>query len=154
CSKLPPFLFAGVKHQRLSQLQVSFTLKVISEELAFHFSLKPGRNAIAEVNMVVDALPGFPGPVTVRPGPHDNTVCGSGTCTLDGLVNVQRTVQVFGIKPASYRKYRVLHVLQVRKDASLLPELIVVRMVDDLLPEEVIVMKLLGDIFQRSLLQM
>ena len=70
--------------------------------------------------------------------PHGQDIERAGIVFFQRLVDCERAVQVFGIKPTANSQDCGLHVLQMRHDAALLPKRIVVRMFHSFFPEEII----------------
>src|SRR5262249_6255241 len=76
------------------------------------------------------------GPAAVDPGAHDETVAASRYASrLDALERVQRSEEGLRVEPAPDGHHRRLDLLDVLSDVARLPELVVVRVSHDLVPE-------------------
>ena len=74
-------------------------------------------------------------PATMEPGTHHQHVVDSGVLLLDVLISIQRAEEIFVVVPTTDSHDRRMNVLQIRKDVSLFPKLIVVRVLHHLVPE-------------------
>ncbi|MCY1381188.1 hypothetical protein D9M69_690680 [compost metagenome] len=82
--------------------------------------------------------------------PHDNAVIGFPRILLpDTFIGIERAVKIFSIKPSAYHHNCRCNVFQVGEDIPLLPELIIVGVIHNLLPVEVVFVIFLY-IFQRT----
>jgi hypothetical protein len=140
-----PALAAGVVDESLGEVGAGVVgvvppLEEVPEEPGLDPFLILGRMPLAERD-VADDLRAVspPRPVAVRPGAHDEHVEDVGVLALDRLIDVQGAVQVFGVEPAADDHHRRREIAEVRQDAPTLPELVVVRVLDDLPPEEIVV---------------
>src|SRR5205814_1732340 len=71
----------------------------------------------------------------MKPRTHHQHVVDSGILLLNRLICPERTEKIFIVIPTADGHYRRMNVLQVRKDVSLFPKLIVIRVLDHLVPE-------------------
>ena len=85
------------------------------------------------------------------PRPHDQHVEDLGVLLLDGLVGVERAVEVLGVKPAAHGHDRRGDLLEMREQVPRLPESVVVWMLGQAIPERDPVLKVLGvGVLERS----
>ena len=90
----------------------------------------------------------------MRPRPHHQQIGRAGIVLLDRRVGVKRPHRVFGIEPAADVEHSAFHVVHKAPQRARLPELIVVRVVNDLLPVSgLAVEKLLIDFGKRAEMQ-
>src|SRR5207249_1989957 len=73
-------------------------------------------------------------PAAVHPRSHDDVVGEIGVLALDRTVDAERSHQVLRIEPASDGEDRATDVLQVPPDRTRLPELVVRRVGEELIP--------------------
>src|SRR5438309_1383467 len=74
-------------------------------------------------------------PAAVEPRPHYEHVKYSRVLLFDTLISSQCAEQIFVVVPAPNRHHRRVNVLEIRKDVSLFPKLVIVRMRHHLVPE-------------------
>src|SRR5205807_10586700 len=74
-------------------------------------------------------------PATVKPRPHHEHIKCSRVLLFDTLISSQCAKQILVVIPAANGHDCRVNVLQIRKDISLLPKLIVVRVLHHLVPE-------------------
>ena len=115
---------SGRKRRVLQMVHEERELNLVAE----HFARLHRERRVAQ------PVAGASSPPAVRPRPHHQPVVGRGTEPLDRPEHVQRPHRVLGVEPAADVEDGRRDVLHVLPDRSDLPELVVVRVVHDLLP--------------------
>ncbi len=80
-------------------------------------------------------------PRTVRPRAHNDRIVDARVFGLDTLVGVPSSVEILGIEETTDRQHGTSDIVQVRENIPCLPELIVIRVGNDCLPEWDLVVK-------------
>src|SRR5690349_15812059 len=73
-------------------------------------------------------------PTAMRPRPHHQQVRRARIILLDRAIGVERPHRVFGVEPAADVEHGALHVIHKSPQRARLPELVIIRVVNDLLP--------------------
>src|SRR5690606_35853823 len=76
-------------------------------------------------------------PVAVAPRPHHNGIVVR-TVPFDATINVKRSIEVLRIEPAAHYHNSWSHVSQVLDQSPPLPEFIIIGMIQQLTPKEVV----------------
>ena len=151
--KTHPLLLARVEHVRLGQSRVEVTrdLEEVLEERRLDVALELRFERITKPDVAVQGVHHvLRRPPAMAEGAHHERVVDAGVLLLDRLVDLQWSVEIFGVIPATHRHHRRLHVIQVRRDGALLPVRVVVGVRDELLPEIVVLVVPLGRVLQRA----
>src|SRR3989442_11391934 len=132
---IAPLVRAGVENIDFLNLRdIAFVLQEIIEERQLEVRAVGDPSLRSEVRgakpVAIRARP-----AAVTPGPDNQHVVDSRILFLNRLISSERPEQVFVVVPAADGHHRGVNVLEVWKNISLLPELIVVRVLHHLVPE-------------------
>ena len=128
-----PLVAAGFKDIGRGELRIGRAFEVMLEEweldlLAIEDALLAVEPDVAEMVAIGTR------PATVEPWAHDELYIAVRAFGVGRLVGVQRSPEIFGIKPASDGEHGGTDVLEVLGSGAGLPERVVVGMLNDILP--------------------
>ena len=130
---MPPIVRAGLEDVRLGQRRVGSVLQVELEERQQDVFAVEGRSVRREIHTPKVPAVGVR-PAAVHPRSDDEAVGETGVLALDRPVDAERSHQVLRVEPAADGEDRATDVLQVPPDRTRLPELVIGRVGEELLP--------------------
>ncbi len=130
----PPGLGTGVEDHRLGELRWRPALEVVGEEGQQHLTAEVLRSREAEVG-VAEAAAVAAQPGAVAPRAHHQRAFDAGVELLDGGVGVEGAVEVLGVVEPAHREHRAADAREVAQGAARGPELVVVGVGGELVPE-------------------
>ena len=86
----------------------------------------------------------------MRPRAHHQAIERVRVILFDFAIDIERAVKIFRVVPATYGHHIGFYVFEVWQDRTALPELVVVGMFDELLPEKVVFAVVLIGITERT----
>ena len=86
----------------------------------------------------------------MSPGTHHDTVVHLRIVFFQLAVNVQGTIQVLSVEQATDHKHVGSDIFQVRKNRAALPKLVVVGVLGNFLPKEIVVAEILARVSEGS----